>query len=621
MRPCTEDESLIELEAGIRSPFGKACYRLAAPLLERLLGIRAANRLYDAARGSPPREFFQNTLQSLDVRYRFSEQEAARIPPEGPVFVISNHPFGGLDGVILGDFLQSIRPDSKLLANYLLLRMSEMESLVYGIDPFGGTAAARYNARSVKESLQWIRDGHLLATFPAGEVSHFRLAQKRVTDSDWNPVSARLIRKSGASVVPIFFYGGNSLFFNIMGTLHPRLRTLLLGRELTNKRGMEVSLRIGSPITASKIAKFTTDQDLLDFLRLRTYLLGGSDRRPRGPLRIRPNLRLPLPLPPRPRANMPKLDPLIDPVPTEKILAEIGRFPEDSLLYERKQFRVYAIKGSKAPNILLEIGRLRELTFREVSEGTGRPYDTDHFDLDYLQLFLWNTEENQIVGGYRMGQTDKILSKKRKRGFYTSTLFRFRTAFLESMDPAMELGRSFIIPSYQRKFATLSLLWQGIGAFISRNPRYRYLFGPVSINCEYETISKDLIIHFLRGNNFDPLLSGKVKAKTPPEKSRLLSKEEKEAIARGVKDIDDVSALIAEIEPDQKGVPTLLRHYVKLNARFLSFNVDADFSDVLDALMVVDLLETDEKTLRFFMGGAEATNRFYEQHKKQESPP
>ncbi len=618
MKPCTDDESLIELGKNIRHPLARAGYRLIAPALERLLAIRAANQLYDDTRQSPPGAFFQNTLQNLGVSYRFSEQEAARIPPDGPVFVIANHPFGGLDGIILGDFLLSIRKDSKLLANYLLLRMSEMEPLVYGIDPFGGPEARRYNARSVKESLRWVRDGHLLATFPAGEVSHFRLGQKRVTDSDWNPVSAKLILKSGAPVLPIFFFGGNSLFFNIMGTIHPRLRTLLLGRELVNKRGQEISLRIGNLISPGKIAKFSSEKDLLDFLRLRTYLLGGSGRRPRGPLRIRPNLRLPLP--PRPRTESPLHDPLIDPVPTAKILAEIAALPAENLLYERKQFRVYVVKGAEAPNILLEIGRLRELTFRGVSEGTGKPYDTDHFDLDYLQLFLWNTEENEIIGGYRMGQTDAILPRKRKRGFYTSTLFRFRTAFLESMDPAMELGRSFIVPSYQRKFATLSLLWQGIGAFIARNPRYRYVFGPVSINCEYETISKDLIIHFLRGNNFDPILSGKVKAKTPPEKSRLLSKEEKDAIARGVKDIDDVSALIAEIEPDQKGVPTLLRHYVKLNARFLSFNVDADFSDVLDGLMVVDLLETDEKTLRFFMGGEEPTRKFYEQHGKSTGP-
>ncbi len=612
MKPCTENEPLIDLAAGIRPGLPRTAYRCVAPLFERAIGIRAVNQLYDDSRGTPSETFFQTVLENLGVRYRFSQQEAARIPPEGPVFVIANHPFGGLDGIILGDLLLSIRPDSRLLVNYLLLRMSEMDPIVFGIDPFGGTEAARFNGRSVRDSLRWLREGHLLGTFPAGEVSHFRLRQGRVTDSDWNPVSAKLIRKSGAAVVPIFFSGGNGILFNALGTIHPRLRTLLLARELGNKKGREISLRIGSPIPPSRIAEFTDERSLLEFVRLRTYLLGGSDRRPHGPLRIRPNLRFPRPS--TPRKDPPGHQPLIDPVPTERILAEIARIPPEGLVLEKKQFRVYIVRGSDAPDILLELGRLRELTFREVKEGTGKPYDTDHFDLDYLQLFLWNEEEQQIIGGYRKGQTDMILPVKRKRGFYTSTLFRFRTAFLERLDPAMEMGRSFIVPSYQRKFATLSLIWQGIGGFIARNPRYRYLFGPVSINCEYETISKDLIIHFLRGNNFDKFLSGKVKAKSPPSKSKLLSKEEREAIARGVKDIDDVSALIAEIEPDKKGVPTLLRHYVKLNARFLSFNVDADFSDVLDGLMVVDLLETDPKTVRFFMGSEEAARGFYRSH-------
>ncbi len=618
MKPCTDSESLIELDKGIRNPALRGAYRVVAPIVERVIGIRGVNRLYDDSRGTPSETFFQAVLENLGVRYRYCNQEAARIPPEGPVFVVANHPFGGLDGVILGDLLQSIRPDSKLLVNYLLLRMKELDPIVFGIDPFGGPDSARFNARAVKESLRWVREGHVLGTFPAGEVSHFRRKQMRVTDSDWNPVSAKLIQKSGAPVVPVYFSGGNGLVFNTLGLIHPRLRTLLLARELANKRGTAVSLRIGSPIPPSKIAEFSNERDLLDFLRLRTYLLGGSDRRVGGPLRIRPNLHLNRP--PRIKQPDPTLKPLIDPVPTEKLLREIEKIPPEGLLYERKQFKVYIVKGSQAPEILLELGRLRELTFREVSEGTGKPYDTDHFDLDYLQLFLWDDKEKQIVGGYRMGQTDEIVPKKRKRGFYTSTLFRFRTAFLERLDPAMELGRSFIIPSYQRKFATLSLLWQGIGAFIARNPRYRYLFGPVSINCEYETISKDLIIHFLRGNNFDKILSGKVKAKSPPSKKNLLNREEREAIAKGVKDIDDVSALIAEIEPDKKGVPTLLRHYVKLNARFLSFNVDADFSDVLDGLMVVDLLATDSKTMKFFMGSQEALDQFYRHHQHETKP-
>lgn len=608
MKPCDREEALLELDRGIERPGLRRVYRWLAPLLERVLAVRAVNQLYENVRGTPPEDFFGAVLEDLRIRYRFSEQEAARIPTEGPVLVIANHPFGALDGIILGDFLLSLRPDARLLANYLLLRMPELAPLLYPIDPFDRPGVARANARTVRESLTWLEQGHLLATFPAGEVSHYRRDYRRVTDGPWHPVTAKLIRKAEVPVVPVYFPGRNSIPFHLLGVLHPRLRTVLLVRELMARRDSQVFLRVGNPIPPRRLREFETDRDLLDFLRLRTYLIGGSDRRPRGPLSIRPGL--PVTRAQR-RARRQEAEPdgrspLVEAPDPARIEAAIARLPEESLLLERKQFRAYVFRGSESAELLLELGRLREWTFREVHEGTGKPYDTDHFDLDYLQLFLWDTRERRIAGAYRLGATDEILPRKRKRGFYTSTLFRYRTAFLERLDPALELGRSFITPTYQRKYTTLSFLWQGIGAYIARNPRYRFLFGPVSINCEYETISKDLIIHFLRGNNFDNLLSGKVKAKSPPGKSRLLRKEEQEALARGLRDIDDVSALVAEIEPDSKGVPTLLRHYVKLNARFLSFNVDADFSDVLDGLMVVDLLEVEPKTFRFFMGNGPA---------------
>lgn len=613
MEPCKPGEKLISLEDHIQSPFWRGLYRRTSWLWEYPLGFRRANAVYDAVRQNSPELFFSSSLETLGVRYRFNPEEAKQIPLEGPVVIVANHPYGGLDGIILGDFIQSLRADFRVLVNSMLLRMPEIGNYTIGVNPFGGNRSIKENARPIKEALDWLRAGHLLATFPAGEVSHFRLSQKRVTDSEWHPVSAKLIRKSKATVVPLYFTGGNTRFFQILGTVHPRIRTLLLVRELVNKRGLEIGIRVGKPISPVKISDFDEDKDLLDYLRLKTYLISANERKIREPFLSRPNFKFSLPS--LYRKETAQVKPLLPATSKEKILYEIERLPAENCLLQKKQFSIYYFVGKDSPVLLLELGRLRELAFREAHEGTGEPYDTDHFDSDYVQLFLWDSDKSCIVGGYRIGQTDMILPQKRKRGFYTSTLFRFRTAFLEKLDPALELGRSFIVPDYQKKFATLSLIWQGIGAFISQNPRYRYLFGPVSISCEYETISKDLIIHFLRGNNFDSILSAKVKAKSPPAESGLLSKEEREAVVRGIKTIDDVSTLIAEIEPDRKGVPTLLRHYVKLNARFLSFNVDADFSDVLDGLMIVDLLQTDPKTVFFFMGKDKAME-FYRYHGK-----
>jgi putative hemolysin len=247
--------------------------------------------------------------------------------------------------------------------------------------------------------------------------------------------------------------------------------------------------------------------------------------------------------------------------------------------------------------MLREIGRLREITFREVREGTGQALDLDEFDQHYLHLFLWNKPAAELAGAYRLGLTDVILRQFGPEGLYTSTLFRFKPGFLEQLQDAIELGRSFIASKYQKEYSCLSLLWKGIGQFIVRNPRYKILFGPVSISDDYQALSKRLIVQFLRQNKLDAELFRYVRPRKPyrcwPIKTA--------ALRQLPRDADDISLLISEIEKDGKGIPILLRHYLRLNASFSCFNVDAKFSNVVDGLMRVDLMKTDHRLMRHFM--------------------
>ncbi len=285
----------------------------------------------------------------------------------------------------------------------------------------------------------------------------------------------------------------------------------------------------------------------------------------------------------------------------EMVRKEIDDLPANQLLVTYGAFKVYYAKAEQIPEALKEIGRLRELTFREVQEGTGKQFDLEPYDYYYLQLFLWNCEKHEIVGGYRMGRTDKIIPRYGIKGLYTSTLFDYKAGFFTKMNPALELGRSFIRPEYQKKHSALALIWKGIGEYISRNLRYRILFGVVSISEDYQFISKEIIMEFLRHNAFDYSLVPLVKAKNPPPKSSF-PPSERESIGKGLQRIDDVSALISGLERDGKGVLVLLRQYLKLNATILSFNIDPDFSNVIDSLLVVDVRRVDKQILKKFMG-------------------
>lgn len=601
-----QETKLIHLRSGIHAPALATLYGLIETPLERFLGITQVNTIYARTLAAVEgRNFFEKALRVMDVRYQVSEEDRARIPASGPLVVVSNHPMGGIEGVILGDLLTSVRGDVKLLVNYLLNQIVLMRPWNIAVDPFGGKNSAKANIGPLKECLRWLRNGGCLATFPSGTVSHLHLRNYKITDPEWNDNIAALIRHTGATVVPVYFEGRNSWFFQCAGLLHPFFRTLLLSRELSARVGTTVKMQIGKPISAKNLAEFESDREIIQYLRLKTYFLG--NRRENAAEKKRTIFTLP-----KPRKIIPPQEPIIPPLDPALLSAEIAALPPECILVKQQEYLVFIADYWQIPHTVRELGRVREITFREVGEGTGKSLDVDEYDEHYLHLVLWNMATREIVGAYRLGCTDTILSVYGKQGLYCTTLFKIRTALLQQLNPAIELGRSFILSQYQRKHNSLSLLWRGIGEFVARNPRYRMLFGPVSISNEYNPISKNLIVQFLRKNILNRQLARFVKARTPP-RGQHLGSIDREGLQECVRDIEDVSTLISEIETDQKGVPVLLRQYLKLNATLLSFNVDPDFSDCIDGLVLVDLTTTDQKILRRFLGH-EGTDNFLKYH-------
>ena len=582
----------------VRTRFLRVLVRIVKRPVESISGLRAADRIYARAWKMPKDiPFCDRVLQSVGVRTDFVDDELASVPKEGPVVVVANHPFGGIEGVILLALLRRVRPDVKAMANYLLSAITEMRDDFIFVDPFASKNSAKANLRPIKESLTWLKDGHLLIVFPSGEVSSFDRRTLRVRDPAWSASIAALVRKTNATVVPMFFPGRNSVGFNLVGFLHPSFRTSFLPRQIANKKGRTVTVRIGTPLTTKALEPFSMDDvQLIKYMRFRSYLLAEREtHRTRRFISLHPPM-----MPP---------DPIIAPVPAETLTREISRLPESCKLIAAGDFAVYIAAAHQIPSCLREIGRLREATFRAVGEGTGNAIDLDAFDEYYNHLFMWNTVRQEIVGSYRLGLTDKILADRGVRGLYTRTLFKFDERLMEKIPPAIEMGRSFIRAEYQKAYTSLFLLWKGISAFIGHNPHYRVLFGPVSITNEYREASRCMILASMRQTCMADDLAYLVKPKfppKPPKRSEWCLKEYMEYL----NDIDQVAGYVAEIEPDGKDIPVLLRQYLKLSGRLLAFNVDPDFSSVVDGLIMVDLSQSSPKTLRRYMGNEVAESYF-----------
>lgn len=555
---------------------------MTAPVA-RALGIHEADALCRSATDDTGQLSAAAVLNRLQVTCAAGQQDIDQIPKTGAAVVVSNHPHGLLDAALLASVLLAVREDVKFLANPLVSGIAGIRHLVIPIDPFGEPGSRHGNSRGLRAALEFLGGGGLLVVFPAGEVSHFDWQTKAVTDPAWHEAVARLLRLAqrrtpALRVIPARIEGRNGMTFQLAGMIHPRLRTALLVRELLAQKGQQRAIRLATASRAGAILEGRTDQEAIAYLRWRSELLG---RRPAYRTRTNWPLR-------RKRSGTEPIRPPVDPA---LLREEIARLTPESLLGEAGGLQAFAMQAEEAPHVLTEIARLREVTFRLAGEGTGRREDRDSFDAHYTHLFLWNPATAEVAGAYRICSTDVG-----KAGLYTATLFRYDDAFLRRLGPAMELGRSFVRPEYQKGFSPLLLLWKAIGKLVSRDPRHRVLFGPVSISGEYHPASRQIMAAFLKRFAWLNELSSLVASRHPfvPDLHSLAM------------DVEELSAAICDIEQKPSGVPVLLRQYLKLGGKLLGFSVDPEFANVVDGLIVVDLRQTEEKLLERYLGKDEA---------------
>ena len=567
----------------------------------KFVPIKQARDLYRRVSAAPHGFRLESLLAEMRIDLEIQPADLERIPAKGPLIAIANHPFGVLDGAALAVLLSRVRPDVRLLANSLLAGIPELHQYCIFVDPFHTQSSADKNLRPLKQAIDWLRRGGALAVFPAGEVSQINVREAQVTDPEWSTIPARLLRKTAAAALPIYFCGRNSMTFQLLGLIHPRLRTLFLLQEFLQQSEKKVPVRIGKLIPSEFITSLENDGEATEYLRLRTYLLSyrGKER---------------MSLPAKVRAKLPRKpqEPVAAAVPKRFVIADIEALPADRLLTENSEFAVYAARGAEMPRLLDELGRLREITFRAAGEGTGRSADIDHFDEYYWHILLWDKEHKELAGAYRAGNTDQIIRAHGIKGLYTQTLFRYDERLFLKIGSALELGRSFIRREYQRQFAPLLFLWKGIARFIASRPETPVLFGAVSISKEYSRLSREMIVRYFEqrddGHDFTDLIQPRTPFRAP-----LLRRWDCRAVCSALRDLDELAEPISDVEEDGKGLPILIRQYAKLGGKLIAFNLDRKFSDVVDGLILVDLRQTNTAVLDRYMGkdGVSAFRRFH----------
>ena len=554
--------------------------------LMKVTRISSINTFYDSVKHLDAQEYAQAILEHYEIDYEIPQEDFKRLPKEGPYITISNHPLGAIDGIILFKLLLGQRSDYKVMTNFLLQRMVPIEPHIIPVNPFENRKDVKSSIAGFKSALQHLKAGHPLGIFPAGEVSTHKEG-KLIVDKPWEEAALKLIRKAEVPVVPIYFHARNSKLFYRLAKISDVFRTAKIPSEVYTQRNRPIKVRIGQPISVKAQQEQETLDDFSDLLRKKTYILSNAYAKERLIDQIPTSLKIPK----QPRK-------IVTAVRTEVIEGEIEKLTEkDRRLLKSKNYEVFLAPANEMPFILKEIGRQREITFREIGEGTNNSIDIDNFDAYYHHMFLWDNKAKVIAGAYRMGLGSEIFAAHGIDGFYLQDLFRFEPELFNMMQKSIEMGRAYIIKEYQQKPMPLFLLWKGIVHTTLRHPEHKYLIGGVSISNQFSNFSKSLMIEFMKSNYWDPYVAQYVRPKK--EFKVKLNDADKEFVFDETQaDLNKFDRLIDEVEPGSLRLPVLIKKYIKQNAKVIAFNVDPLFNNSVDGLMYIKIADLPESTVK-----------------------
>lgn len=549
---------------------------LARPVVELLRRVACEERInafLAETKGLVGFAFVERAIELLQLRYSVANTDRENIPVEGRVVIVANHPLGALDALALIHLVGSVRRDVKVLANDLLLQFTQLKPLLLPLPVFGG-GSAHGGARAAYRALE---NDEALIVFPAGEVSRMRAAGVR--DATWSPGFVRLALKTGAPVVPVHIAAQNSPVFYGVSMLAKPLSSLLLPREMFGAARARIELQVGENVPAAALTQ-STQQPQRIAQQMRTHVYRLPRRRP---------------------TVFPTSTAIAHPEPA---LAVRRALREAERLGETRDGKQILLLDAHADNpALREIGRLRELAFRRVGEGTGARRDLDRYDLHYRHIVLWDEHALTIAGAYRLGEAGPILRERGPAGLYSASLFDYAPAANEFLDGAVELGRSFVQPAYWGS-RSLDYLWQGIGAYLRCRP-VRHLIGPVSLSAALPLAAREWIVHYHRHYFGDP--ERLAVARNPFVVSAQVEAEASAAWS-GRTQAEALAHLRARLDGMGAQLPVLYKQYADVcepdGVRFLAFGVDPAFGGCVDGLVRLDLTRLRPAKRSRYLGGA-----------------
>ncbi|KLT69463.1 MULTISPECIES: GNAT family N-acyltransferase [Flavobacterium] len=554
-------------------------------MLMKVLKISTLNKIYDHNKHLEDVPFLNGVLDELQIKFEIPEEDLKRLPKDGAYITISNHPLGGIDGILLLKLMLEREPNFKIIANFLLHRIVPLKKYIMPVNPFENHKDAKSSVVGIKETLRHLSDGKPLGIFPAGEVSTYKDG-KLVVDKPWEEGALKLIRKAKVPVVPIYFHAKNSKLFYWLSKIDDTLRTAKLPSELLTQKDRVIKVRIGKPISVNEQNEIESFEEYSEFLRKKTYMLANPFEKD-SKLIDTASLKIP---------KAPKK--IVTPASESAMIAEVNALrSSDCRLLQSKNYEVFFARAKAIPNVLHEIGRLREITFREVGEGTNESIDLDQYDKYYHHMFLWDDDTKRIAGAYRMGLGSEIYPKYGIEGFYLNDLFRFEPELHDMMHKSIEMGRAFIIKDYQQKPMPLFLLWKGIIHTTLRYPEHKYLLGGVSISNQFSDFSKSLMIEFMKSNYYDPYIAQYIHPKKA-YKVKLKDADKDFIFDEAESDLNKFDKIIDELEPGNLRLPVLIKKYIKQNARVVAFNVDPLFNNAVDGLMYIRIADIPESTMK-----------------------